>query len=149
MADVRAQTPERLTLSGTATGRTSLGASDTVLMLLSVTDEHGMGVSGLTGDGLRLFAYPCPDDSDCVLVPLTIAKVTENADLPGIYTIRAAIDQGRKDLVRLPNGPAGPFLLRVVKARPAPSGTRGTTTPVAAQGQVIIPSGTALPAAAP
>ena len=60
MADVRAQTPERLMLSGTATGRTSLGASDTVLMLLSVTDEHGHG--GVGPDGGRPAAF-------CLSVP--------------------------------------------------------------------------------
>ena len=140
--EVWAQAPERLNLSATAIGRTSLGA-DTVLMLLSVTDDHGAGVSGLTVSSVQLFAYPCPADAECVLVPLTVTAIAENGALPGVYQVHAAVDQGRKDLVRLQNGPAGPFLVRVVKMRPAAGAAGGAnpSTVVAAQGQTAIPLG--------
>lgn len=120
-------------------------------MLLSVTDDHGAGVSGLKANGVRLFAYPCPADAECVLVPLTVTAITENGTLPGVYQVRAAVDQGRKDLVHLQNGPAGPLLLRVVKTRLAP-GAGGGGNPsavVAAQGQITIPSGGTLPLGSP
>jgi hypothetical protein len=135
-----AQAPERLTLSAIAIGRTSLGA-DTVLMLLSVTDDHGVGVSDLKANGVHLFAYPCPADAACVLVPLTVTSISEYSTLPGVYQVRAAVDQGRKDLVHLQNGPAEPLLLRVVETRPVPGGAGGGSPPavVAAQGQITIP----------
>ena len=141
-----AQTPGKLTLSATAVGRTSLGA-DTVLMLLSVTDDHGAGVSDLKANGVDLFAYACPADADCVLVPLSVTAFTEDSTLPGVYQVHAAVDQGRKDLVHLQNGIVGPLLLRVVKTRLAPDAARGgnSSAVVAAQGQITIPSGGTLP----
>ena len=135
-----AQASESLTLSAIATGRTSLGA-DTVLLLVSVTDEHGAGVSNLKASGVHLFAYPCPLDADCVLVPLTVTAIREFDALPGVYQVRAAVDQGRKDLVHLQDGPVGPFLLRVVKTQVVPGAAGGgnQSAAVAAQGQVTIP----------
>lgn len=145
-----AQAPERLTLSATAIGRTSL-AADTVLMLVSVTDDHGVGVSGLKANDVQLFAYPCPPAADCELVPLTVTAITENGTLSGVYQVRATVDQGHKDLVHLQNGPAGPLLLRVVKARLAPGAAGGgkPSAVVAAQGQITITTGGTLPLGSP